>query len=241
MERTIVHIVGGDSRSRAEQARVAFALGHHAEVYSDLDELLERPPNLGVVTVGDDGTPGFARWTVERVAASGICLPIVFASTAPSTGQVVAAIRAGGLDYLDLPLEMGGFARRLEAIVAEAAEHGAKLRRQANARRAVEALSPREGEVLYLLSSGCSNKEIARALSISPRTVEIHRGNMMTKLGAGRAADAVRLWIDARAGGASVPAIRRHEEREAEDIVVGRIGGRLADEPIPQPGRRQRQ
>ena len=116
MERTIVHIVGGDSRSRAEQARVAFALGHHAEVYSDLDELLERPPNLGVVTVGDDGTPGFARWTVERVAASGICLPIVFASTAPSTGQVVAAIRAGGLDYLDLPLEMGGFARRLEAI-----------------------------------------------------------------------------------------------------------------------------
>ena len=81
----------------------------------------------------------------------------------------------------------------------------------------------------------------ARALSISPRTVEIHRGNMMTKLGAGRAADAVRLWIDARAGGASVPAIRRHEEREAEDIVVGRIGGRLADEPIPQPGRRQRQ
>ena len=70
MERIIVPIVGGDSRSRAEQARVAFALGHHAEVYSDLDELLERPPNLGVVTVGDDGTPGFARWTVERVAAA---------------------------------------------------------------------------------------------------------------------------------------------------------------------------
>ena len=105
----------------------------------------------------------------------------------------------------------------------------------------VDLEGPREGEVLYLLSSGCSNKEIARALSISPRTVEIHRGNMMTKLGAGRAADAVRLWIDARAGGASVPAIRRYEEREGDDIVVGRIDGRPVDEPLVQSGRRQRQ
>lgn len=240
MERTIVHIVGGGSRARAEQARIAFALGHHAEVYSELDELLGRPPGAGVVIAGDEGTPGFARWTIGRIAASGICLPVVFAAATPPTEQVVAAIRAGGLDYLDLPLEMGSFARRLEAILAEAAEHGARLRRQANARRAVEALSPREGEVLYLLSSGCSNKEIARALAISPRTVEIHRGNMMTKLGAGRAADAVRLWIDARAGGARAPAVKLHEGG-AKNGVAGTIGERAEGEPAAERKWRQRQ
>jgi two-component system, LuxR family, response regulator FixJ len=51
--------------------------------------------------------------------------------------------------------------------------------------------------VLELLSAGCSNKEIAQKLEISPRTVEIHRANMMTKLGAGHAADAVRVWMEA--------------------------------------------
>ena len=45
MERTVLHIVGGESRSRAEQARIAFALGHHAEIYGDLEELLDRPPH----------------------------------------------------------------------------------------------------------------------------------------------------------------------------------------------------
>jgi DNA-binding CsgD family transcriptional regulator len=56
-------------------------------------------------------------------------------------------------------------------------------------------LSKREREVLELLSLGSSNKIIARELSISPRTVEIHRANMMTKLRAGHAAEAVRLWL----------------------------------------------
>jgi DNA-binding CsgD family transcriptional regulator len=56
-------------------------------------------------------------------------------------------------------------------------------------------LSKREREVLELLALGSSNKLIARELSISPRTVEIHRSNMMTKLRAGHAAEAVRLWL----------------------------------------------
>ena len=55
MERTTLHIVCGDSRSRAEQARIAFALGHHAEVYGELDELLDRPPFEGLVLASVTG------------------------------------------------------------------------------------------------------------------------------------------------------------------------------------------
>ena len=53
MERTILHIVCGDSRSRAEQARIAFALGHHAEVYAELEELLDRPAQEGIILTED--------------------------------------------------------------------------------------------------------------------------------------------------------------------------------------------
>jgi FixJ family two-component response regulator len=198
MERTTLHIVCGDSRSRAEQARIAFALGHHAEVYAELDELLARPPFEGIVIACNHHEEGTARELIERLGERGIWLPVVIASDDPTTEQVVAAIKGGALDYLRLPLEMGTFARRLVTILAEAGQHAERRRREVEAQRSIALLSPREHEVLELLSAGCSNKEIARRLAISPRTVEIHRGNMMSKLGAGHPADAVRLWIDAQ-------------------------------------------
>ncbi|WP_232366704.1 response regulator transcription factor [Alteripontixanthobacter muriae] len=66
------------------------------------------------------------------------------------------------------------------------------------ARGRLSALSGHEREVLDWLSRGSSNKNIARELDISPRTVEIHRANMMSKLGANHAADAVRLRLEAQ-------------------------------------------
>jgi DNA-binding CsgD family transcriptional regulator len=61
--------------------------------------------------------------------------------------------------------------------------------------KGTEHLTPREREVLVLLTSGASNKEAARALGISPRTVEVHRAHIMDKLGAKNAADLVRLVL----------------------------------------------
>ena len=104
MDRTILHIVCGDSRSRAEQARIVFALGHHAEVYGELRELLDRPPSEGIVMAADDGTPDMARDLIRQLGEAGMWLPVVMVSPQPETEQVVAAIKAGALDYLRLPL-----------------------------------------------------------------------------------------------------------------------------------------
>lgn len=240
MERTTLHIVCGDSRARAEQARIAFALGHHAEVYGELDELLDRPAHEGIVIAADSGEPGMAQDLVRRLGDRGIWLPVVVAAPEPKTEQVVAAIKAGALDYLTLPLEMGNFARRLHVILAEAGHHAERRRREVEAQRAIALLSRREHQVLELLSAGCSNKEIARWLEISPRTVEIHRGNMMTKLAAGHAADAVRLWIDANL---DIPALPPADDgsHDGQVGIAGRIGERRASERGRPAQRRQRQ
>ena len=205
MIRTTLHIICGDSRSRAEQARIAFALGQHAEVYAELDEFIERLPSEGLVVAADDGSEDSAERLIQTLADNGIWLPVVLTAADPAIERVVAAIKAGALDYLALPLEMGSLARRLDSILAEAGQHAERRRQEVEAQQAIALLSRREREVLELLSAGCSNKEIARNLTISPRTVEIHRGNMMTKLGASHPADAVRLWLTAEQEASVLP------------------------------------
>lgn len=227
MERTTLHILGGESRSRAEQARVAFALGHHAEIYGDIDELLDRPPHEGIIIAADEGEADLARRLIARLGERGIWLPVVLAAQDPDIDRAIVAIKAGALDYLRLPLEMGGFARRLVSILGEAGQHAERRRREVEAQRDIALLSRRERQVLELLSAGCANKEIARRLEISPRTVEIHRGNMMTKLDANHAADAVRLWIDAQQAAAH-EAEHPSPDRDDLPLITGRIGTHLA-------------
>lgn len=196
-KRRILHIVDSLSRSRAEHARVSFELGHHCEVYADLAELTARAPDKGIILVRDAEESGGVSQVLRELALAGLWLPVIAMSEDPSPSRVVAAIKAGALDYLRLPFE----ARRLGDMIArvqhEAEAYGEARRKMTDARNRIASLSPREREVLDWLSRGCSNKTIARELQISPRTVEIHRANMLAKLGANHAAEAVRVKLEA--------------------------------------------
>lgn len=213
--RLTLHIVDSDSRSRAEQARIAFALGHHAEVYSDLAELLDRSPTGGIILLRQRAMDGTIGELFDRLARQGLWVPLIVCAEEPQIAQVVSAIKAGALDYLELPLEAGRLARSLSRVVAEADADSLARRRQTEARGRVALLSKREREVLELLSLGSSNKQIARELSISPRTVEIHRSNMMTKLRAGHSAEAVRLWLQSGLE-STIPELPRETEPDAD-------------------------
>jgi len=218
-QRHRLHIVDGDSRRRAQLARIAYNLGHHAEVYANLDELAERPPQDGILLVHDslDGeSPGDVVETLAALEQVGVWLPVILADECPTTDQVVEGIKQGALDFIELPCRQERLVVALSRVSQEAETQATMQRRMLVARERIGKLSRREREVLDRLADGHRNNEIARQLGISPRTVEIHRANMMAKLGANHVAEAVRMQIEARLGEGGSP---------SEQVKVTLAGG----------------
>lgn len=197
IERVTLHVLDSDSARRAQLARLAFAAGHHAEIYAHADELLSHAPASGLVLAQDEPVGEGITSLVNAMMRAGQWLPIIAIAEAPTIDAVVAAIKAGALDYLTVPEAIAPLNEAVARSAREAEAQRQHRARAAEARQRISRLSMREREVLDRLAEGCSNKAIARELEISPRTVEIHRMKMMGKLGARHAAEAVRLRIEA--------------------------------------------
>lgn len=195
-ERMYVHIVARNQNDRAAKARLIFSLGHHAEVYEDIDEFFDLLPEHGLILLAEDGT-GLAENFMEMMTARGIWLPVMVFAQNIDCDSIIGGIKAGVIDYLVGDAAPAVVLAKMRKACAEGQASQCARRRQAVARRAVRSLSGREAEVLRLVTMGLSNKEIARELEISPRTVEIHRMKMMGKLGARTAAQAIRVEIEA--------------------------------------------
>ncbi|MEW4447447.1 LuxR C-terminal-related transcriptional regulator [Qipengyuania sp. JC766] len=196
-QRITIHFIEPSHRLRAELARVALDHGYHAEVYSSVDELVQSPLSGGIIVARHDPDLGGIGMVVDQLAEQGVWLPVIAMSEDARTRTAVAAVREGALDYLRLPVDPSRFRDTLARVGSEAIEVGQVRRRMIEARNRIASLSEREREVLTWMSKGRSNKAIAQELAISPRTVEIHRANMMAKLGAKHSAEAVRLSFEA--------------------------------------------
>ena len=195
--RLAVHVLDDNHARRAQIARCALALGHHAEVYADPAELAAHAPQDGVVVALEDAVQGGVSGLIGLLNREGRWLAVIATSASPSIDKAVSAIKQGALDYLSLPLDPTRLARAIEQVAAEAqALRGDRSRRVA-ARVRLNSLSTREREVVALMAEALTNKAIARRLGISPRTVEIHRTNALTKLGVDHSIAAVTLYLEA--------------------------------------------
>lgn len=178
-------------RRRATLSRKIIELRSHAEIYEDFTEFAQRLPQEGLLLVANNEASSL----LELLNEGSIELPLIVYAEHPDMSEVVEAVQSGALDFLEWPITQ----ERLRDVLQRADELGsrkiAQIRKRTAARNRVSALSSRERDVLLGLVAGGSNKTIAEELAISPRTVEIHRGNMMRKLGAASSGDAVRIAL----------------------------------------------
>lgn len=190
-----IYVLDRDVRRRASIAGVALGLGHHAELYDGLKELAIRPPSSGLLLVSDDNLEPILPKVFEIIEGCGGYLPVAMYSHKISPKRIVAAMHLGALDYLRWPFNPKSFQGSLKRLEKTGRALEGKRRELVRARLLVQQLSNRERQVLSALVNGSSSKNIGAVLGISPRTVEIHRANLVKKLDASSTVDAIRIGL----------------------------------------------
>ena len=192
----LVHICDGDLPTcevlsvlfRVEGFRTSFS-NSSAQFLAMLDR---RRPEIAIINLQIGEESGIL--LLRRLKALRSAAIVVMLSDAPNVELAITAVKLGALDVLSKPVD----GENLLDIVREAIREnhsGLLPRTERQGPSAPFALTPRETEVLQLIATGQANKEIARQLGISPRTVEVHRARIMQKLGARNTADLVRIAL----------------------------------------------
>ncbi|MEE4451827.1 response regulator transcription factor [Novosphingobium resinovorum] len=188
-------LIDSDMRRRAAISHVLSSGGIHVEPFENISELAMAWPRSGVVLIHDQA--GAIDDLIESMARHGEWFPIIAFSEEPGAQRIVQAILDGAIDYIAWPISPEELTDSLGKAITRAESLGNAKLREVMARARIDRLTRREREVLGGVANGLSNRLIGEKLSISPRTVEIHRANMLNKLGANHTSDAIRIAIEA--------------------------------------------
>ena len=171
--------------------------GLNARGFPSPDAFLEAfSPDVRGCLITDLRMPGMDGVTlIQALRGAGGILPVIVITGHADVSRAVDAMKAGARDFLEKPFESEVILRAVRACLEENdAAVDAKAARHKVARR-IESLTQRERQVLDLIMEGASNKVIAQRLTISPRTVEIYRANVMSKMRADTLSDLIRMTL----------------------------------------------
>jgi two-component system response regulator FixJ len=194
-DRPVVHIIDDDPSARESLAFLLTSADIAVETHESAQSFLKALATMEVgCVITDVRMPAVSGIDLLReIRGRGLSVPVIIITGHGDVPLAVNAMRLGATDFLEKPFD--------DAAVLAAVGHALERREQAtkNATRKAEieqrlgSLSERERQVLNGLVAGNPNKTIAYDLGISPRTVEIYRANLMTKMAAGSLSDLVRM------------------------------------------------
>lgn len=195
-----IHLVDDDEAIRHSASFMLRHAGFNVRTYKDGLQFLDAidPSSRGCVLL-DVRMPGIDGLGVLRVLGEkGITLPVIVLTGHGDVSVAVEAMKSGAKDFIEKPYDKQTLLAAIKLTFSNTEDSLAAQAQEVIARGKIAALTPREREVLERLVSGMTNKAIAEDLSISSRTVEIHRGHVMEKLNADSLSAALRIAFNAK-------------------------------------------
>ncbi|PBN42935.1 response regulator [Sphingobium sp. D43FB] len=194
-ERRVVHIVDDEASIRRSTSFMLKRSGYTVATFASGADFLKEVKQLepGCILL-DIHMPEMGGLQVqEALIERGIAMPVVFLTGSGDVATAVRAMKMGAVEFIEKPFEKNVVLGALDLAFSWLGDLRLKELKSQEARLLVACLSTREREVLHRLADGLANKAIALELGISPRTVEVHRANLMIKLGVHTLSEALRI------------------------------------------------
>ncbi|HUO02125.1 MAG TPA: response regulator FixJ [Rhizomicrobium sp.] len=194
-----VYLVDDDEDVRRAVSFLLSTAGFAVRVYESAVKFLENLDGLPMgCIVSDIRMPGMdGVELLRRLKAKGAAMPVVIMTGHGDVALAVSAMKAGAVDFLEKPFGDDVLISAVQTALGRLRTAGQSAAEIAQIRSRAENLSAREREVLDGLLKGLPNKTIAYDLSLSPRTVEVHRAAVMAKMGAKSLSELIRMAMQA--------------------------------------------
>jgi two-component system, LuxR family, response regulator FixJ len=193
-----VFVVDDDEGVRNSMRFLLKSVGLPARALASAGEFLEsyQPGQPGCLVL-DVRMPGMSGLELQQqLNLRGAVIPVIFITGHGDIPMAVEAMQQGAFDFLQKPFRDQDLIDRIQRALERDARSRVALVEHARIRERLDSLTPREREVLALMTRGKPNKIMAAELGVSQRTVEIHRARVMEKSGAASLAQLVRMVMD---------------------------------------------
>jgi FixJ family two-component response regulator len=193
-----VYVVEDDASMRNAIKNLLRSVGLEPQLFVTAQEFLDaKRPDLPSCLILDVRLPGLSGLDLQReLSAANIRIPIIFITAHGDIPMSVRAMKAGAVEFLTKPFRDQDLLDAIQASLAQDRVQRQKDSDVADLQKRFQSLTARERELLPLLISGRSNKEISAEIGTSEITVKVHRGNLMRKMQATSFADLVRMAAD---------------------------------------------
>lgn len=202
----LIHLIDDDAAVREGLALLISTVGLRVQTWADPQTFMADfdRENIGAIVM-DVRMPGISGLTVlDALVAQGVDQPILMLTGHGTVAMCRRAFKSGAAEFLEKPVNDELLIEALQNAVRQHVKSRQRHRADLQARQRYGQLSAREREVLGLIAEGLTNKEIGRALALSPRTVETHRANLFAKLETPSLAQLIRQYAALADGDAAV-------------------------------------